>query len=150
RWPEVRPALIREIDRSFGAFEGDRFCAARWGTYLRREGIDWPRLPSGALALDKRTFKERSLAHPQLEPMRQLRKTLSHMRKLGNLAVGPDGRNRCLLSAFQSKTGRNQPSNTHFIFGRPKWLRGLIKPTRDRAVAYIDYEQQEFGIAAAL
>jgi DNA polymerase I-like protein with 3'-5' exonuclease and polymerase domains len=30
------------------------------------------------------------------------------------------------------------------------WLRGLIKPPPGYAIAYIDYEQQEFGIAAAL
>jgi DNA polymerase I-like protein with 3'-5' exonuclease and polymerase domains len=47
-------------------------------------------------------------------------------------------------------TGRNQPSNAKFIFGPSRWLRGLIKPEPGAAVAYIDYGQQEFGIAAAL
>ncbi|MCA9265819.1 MAG: hypothetical protein KDA60_18280, partial [Planctomycetales bacterium] len=58
--------------------------------------------------------------------------------------------NRCLLSPFRSKTGRNQPSNARYIFGPSCWLRGLIKPQHGRAVAYIDYSQQEFAIAAAL
>src|SRR5205085_503441 len=70
--------------------------------------------------------------------------------RLNELAVGPDGRNRCLLSAFGARTGRNQPSNSKFIYGPAAWLRGLIQPQPGRAVAYIDYEQQEFGIAAAL
>src|SRR5262249_37417531 len=48
------------------------------------------------------------------------------------------------------KTGRNQPSNTKFIFGPSTWLRGLIRPREGRAVAYVDWAQQEFGIAAAL
>ena len=55
--------------------------------------------------------------------------------RLNALQVGEDGRNRCLLSAFGTKTGRNAPSNTKFIFGPSVWLRGLIKPeprTRDR------------------
>jgi DNA polymerase I-like protein with 3'-5' exonuclease and polymerase domains len=30
------------------------------------------------------------------------------------------------------------------------WLRGLIKPPPDHGVAYVDWSQQEFGIAAAL
>jgi DNA polymerase I-like protein with 3'-5' exonuclease and polymerase domains len=55
-----------------------------------------------------------------------------------------------LLSAFGSRTGRNQPSNSRFIFGPAVWLRGLIQPGPGRAVAYVDWEQQEFGIAAAL
>jgi DNA polymerase I-like protein with 3'-5' exonuclease and polymerase domains len=54
------------------------------------------------------------------------------------------------LSAFASRTGRNQPSNAKFIFGPSTWLRSLIRPESGRAVAYVDWEQQEFGIAAAL
>ena len=33
---------------------------------------------------------------------------------------------------------------------RRVWLRGLIKPPPGHGVAYIDWSQQEFGIAAAL
>jgi hypothetical protein len=69
--------------------------------------------------------------------------------RLNALAVGPDARNRTLLSAFSSRTGRNQPSNTKFIFGASVWL-GLIKPPPGHAVAYVDWSQQEIGIAAAL
>jgi DNA polymerase-1 len=64
--------------------------------------------------------------------------------------VGSDGRNRTILSVFRSRTGRNQPSNSKGIFGTSVWLRGLIKPPPDYGVAYIDWSQQEFGIAAAL
>ena len=55
-----------------------------------------------------------------------------------------------MLSPFASKTGRNQPSNAKFIFGAASWLRGLIQPKRGRALAYVDWSQQEFGIAAYL
>jgi DNA polymerase I-like protein with 3'-5' exonuclease and polymerase domains len=55
-----------------------------------------------------------------------------------------------LLSPFRSITGRNQPSNSKFIFGPSCWLRGLIKPGDGDALAYVDWSQQEFGIAAAL
>jgi len=82
-------------------------------------------------------------------PLRELRSALSELR-LNDLAVGRDGRNRCLVSAFQARTGRNQPSNSRFIFGPSVWLRGLIKPPPGHGVAYIDWSQQEFGIAAAL
>ena len=43
--------------------------------------------------------------------------------RLNELPVGSDGRNRCMLSAFGSKTSRNQPSNSKFIFGPSAWLR---------------------------
>ena len=72
------------------------------------------------------------------------------MRLFSDLAVGTDGRNRCLLSPFRSVTSRNQPSNAKFIFGPSCWLRSLIQPKPGHAVAYVDWSQQEFGIAAAL
>ena len=127
-----------------------RFSAERWAAYLAREGIPWPRLPSGALALGDDTFREMARAYPaEVGPIRELRTALSQLR-LQDLAVGSDGRNRCLLSAFGSRTGRNQPSNARYIFGPSTWLRGLIRPAEGKAVAYVDWEQQEFGLAAAL
>jgi hypothetical protein len=127
-----------------------RFSAARWADYLARRGIPWPRLESGALALDDDTFREMARAYPEeVGPIRELRHTLSQLR-LQELAVGPDGRNRCLLSAFASRTGRNQPSNSKFIFGPSAWLRSLIRPGPGMALAYVDWSQQELGIAAAL
>src|SRR5262249_49263080 len=70
--------------------------------------------------------------------------------RLNELAIGTDSRNRCLLSAFRAKTGRNAPSNSRFIFGPSAWLRSLIRPAPGRAVAYVDWSQQELAIAAAL
>ena len=148
-WEQIQDALITEIDANYGVYEGRSFRTKNWADYLEREGIAWPRLPTGALELTDDTFKQMARIHPQVAPIRELRSALSEMR-LSNITVGEDGRNRCLLSPFSSKTGRNQPSNSRFIFGPSVWLRGLIKPQEGFCLAYIDYAQQEFGIAAAL
>jgi DNA polymerase I-like protein with 3'-5' exonuclease and polymerase domains len=81
--------------------------------------------------------------------MRELRTSLSKLR-LNEILIGPDGRNRVWLSPFGAKTGRNTPSNAKFIFGPSTWIRGLIKPRPGYAIAYVDWSQQEFGIAAYL
>jgi hypothetical protein len=126
------------------------FSARRWEEYLARMRIPWPRQPNGALALDDETFRQMARAYPaEVAAIRELRHTLSQLR-LNDLAAGPDGRNRCLLSPFRSKTGRNQPSNSRFIFGPSAWLRSLIRPSPGRAVAYCDWSAQELGIAASL
>ena len=39
------------------------------------------------------------------------------------IAVDADGRSRCWLAPFRSESGRNQPSNSRFVFGAPSWLR---------------------------
>ena len=148
-WDQIQDELIAQIDASYGVFEGRTFKAKIWADYLQKEGIAWPQLASGRLELTDDTFKQMARIHPKVAPIRELRSALSEMR-LSNITVGDDGRNRCLLSPFASKTGRNQPSNSKFIFGPSVWLRGLIKPQEGFCLVYIDYSQQEFGIAAAL
>jgi DNA polymerase I len=148
-WTAIQAGLIDRIDEDYHVFEARTFKRDRWARYLAENRIPWPVLPSGALALDDDTFREMARAYPSIAPIRELRVSLSQMR-LSDLAVGRDGRNRLLLSAFASRTGRNQPSNSEFIYGPAVWLRGLIKPEPGQGLAYIDWSQQEFGIAAAL
>ena len=148
-WSDIQDQLIAEVDRDYGIYEGRTFKVDRFAELLTRSNIPWPRLDSGRLDLSDDTFREMARAYPMVAPLRELEVALSQMR-LSDLAVGQDGRNRTMLSAFRSRTGRNQPSNTKFIFGPSVWLRGLIKPPSGFGIAYIDWEQQEFGIAAAL
>jgi DNA polymerase I len=147
-WAAIQDDLILAIDKDFGAFEGRTFKADRWARYLAANRIPWPLLDSGRLDLTDDVFRQQARAYPAIAPMRELRSALSDLR-LNDLAVGPDGRNRTILSAFRARTGRNQPSNSKFIFGPSVWLRALIKPPPGHGVAYVDWSQQEFGIAAA-
>ena len=149
QWNPIQDQLIAEVDRNYGIYEDRTFKASRWERYLVANDIPWPRLESGKLDLRDDTFRDMANIHQQIQPIRELRASLSAMR-LESLQVGDDGRNRCLLSPFSSKTGRNQPSNKTFIFGPSVWMRGLIKPLPGSGVAYVDWSQQEFGIAAAL
>lgn len=149
-WTRIQDSLVHEIDQSYEIYEGRTFKTDRFQAYLQRQQIPWPRLPSGKLALDDETFRMMSRKFPvEIGPIHELRSTLGQLR-LNDLSVGKDGRNRCLLSPFRSKTGRNQPSNSKFIFGPSAWIRSLIKPQPGSAIAYVDWSQQEFGIAAAL
>jgi len=148
-WPTLKPQLIARVDKDFGVYDGESFSLARFERYLAVRGIAWPRTPSGRLELREDTFRSLARRHPELNPLRELRATAERL-KLFDLAVGPDGRNRTLLGAFGSKTGRNQPSNTRLVFGPATWVRNLIRPEPGRALCYLDYSQQEFAAAAAL
>lgn len=130
-------------------FQPLRFSTAKFSELLIRNNIPWPRLPTGALDMEDDAFRDQVKSYPMLGPLRELRYTLSQLR-LNNLALGKDGRNRCMLSAFRASTGRNQPSNAKFLFGPSVWVRAFIQPEPGMAIAYVDWEQQEFGIAAAL
>ena len=141
-------SFLRSISPS-GSLMNDVFKTANFIAYLQRKKINWPLLDSGNPKMDDETFSVMSLRHPEIIPLKELRSTLSKMR-LKDLSIGEDGRNRTLLSPFRSKTGRNQPSSSKFIFGASSWLRGLVKPEEGMSLAYIDWSQQEYGIAAAL
>src|SRR5207302_1197024 len=106
---------------------GTTFKAERFSAWLAVRGIPWPRLASGELALDADTFRDMAKGYPEVSTLRELRHATGKLR-LHDLQVGDDGRNRTLLSQYCSKTGRNQPSNSKFIFGSSVWLRGLIRP----------------------
>jgi DNA polymerase I len=120
-----------------------------WRAWMNRHGITWPCLESGKLNLTLDTFVEMTKTHPEVRPIKELWATLARLRPM-DLPVGADGRNRCPLRPFATTTGRNAPRSSQFIFGPAVWLRGLIKPESDKALAYVDYCQQEFGIGAAL
>ncbi len=148
-WHGIRERLVSRIDVDFGVYEGATFKTGKFEALLQARGIAWPRTPTGRLRLDEDTFSEQCKTFPDLRPLKDLRNALGQLR-LNALAVGSDGRNRAMLSMFRSKTGRNQPSNSRFVFGLSAWLRGLVRPRPGFALAYIDWSQQEFGIAAAL
>jgi DNA polymerase-1 len=148
-WPDIKRHLIAEVDRNYGVYDGATFKLDRWASWCTEKGITWPRLPSGALDLKRDTFREMGRLRPEVNPMHELRSTLSELR-LNNLAVGPDGHNRYLVGVFGAKTGRNTPSSAKAVFGPSRWIRHLIKPNEGMALAYVDWSQQELGIAAKL
>jgi DNA polymerase I len=147
-WTAIQDALIADVDSAFGVYDGRSFREAKFENLLIKLGIPWPRLDSGRLSLDDDSFRDMIKSYPVLSPLRELRHALSELR-LNDLSVGDDGRNRTLLGVFGSRTGRNQPSNTRFIFGPSVWLRSLIQPPPGHGVAYVDWTSQEVGIAGA-
>jgi DNA polymerase-1 len=150
RWRDIQAALVAEVDARYGVFGGTTFKRDKFAAWLIANNIPWPRLGSGQLQMDDDTFRSMAKAFPAVAELRELRSALGKMRLFDDLAIGPDGRNRTAIMPFSARTGRNQPSNAKFIFGPSRWLRSLIKPEPGMAIAYLDYGQQEFGIAAAL
>jgi hypothetical protein len=153
RWDEIQLDLVIEKDRPFGVYEivngKPHWRDQRYADYMRRNGMAWPKHPSGALDLRDQTFRDMTPRYPQIATLREVRSTLSKLR-LNSLQIGNDGRNRVLLSPFGTKTARSAPSNSKFLFGGPKWLRLLIVPPPGRALVYSDFCQQEVRVAGAL
>ena len=153
RWEAMRTDLVIAMDGPFGCYEivdGK----AHWRMHLfedliRRRGYAWPTLESGTPDTTAETFGEMAIRYPELEPLRELRSSLSDLR-LNKLEVGRDGRNRTPLWAYGTKTARNAPGGSAYVFGPAKWIRFLITPPPGFALVHRDYKQQEMYIAALL
>lgn len=148
-WDTIKLAIIADVDREYDVYEGQTFKVAKFAAYLIEQRIPWPMLESGALALGDDTFRSQARAFPQLGNLRELRHLLAGMR-LTSYTIGRDGRNRAFLNPYGSVTGRNQPSNSKFVFGSARWMRSFIKPGEGRGIAYCDWGNQEMAINAAL
>jgi hypothetical protein len=149
-WDGMRADLVRERD-VFGVYEivGDvpHWRDQRFEDVVRRRWRNWPRYADRSLDQRDQTFREMAGLYPEVETLRELRYSMSKLR-LNDLAVGCDFRNRTPLWAYGTKTARNAPSTTQYIFGPAKWLRFLITPPPGRALVHRDFKQQEVRIAA--
>lgn len=155
-WRQVRDAMVPVVNSEYGVYirqdSGDyTFSNELFAAYLERNDMlsGWPRTETGKLSMKDEVWDELSKCWQQLQNLRQLRHMQNKMRKV-RLAVGHDGRNRCVLWPYQAKTSRTQPKASQWIFSPSTWLRSLIKPGPGRAVAYIDYSSMEFLLAASL
>jgi DNA polymerase-1 len=148
-WENIKLRLIESVDAGYGVYKDGVFKQDLFEQFLIRLNRAWPRTLCGRLETSRDAFRDASKIYPDLLPLYELRVTMDEL-KLHKLAVGKDGRNRTMLSPFGTKTGRNAPSTTEFIFGPARWIRGLILPPPGYGVAYIDWSAQELAIAAAL
>jgi DNA polymerase-1 len=151
-WEGMRTDMVTALD-PFGVYEivngVAHFRMQRLEVFVAYYRLQWPRLASGKLCTDDETFREMATLYPIVNPLRELKCSLSQLR-LNDLAVGSDGRNRCPLWAYGTKTARCAPSTTKYIFGPAKWLRFTVAPPPSLALIHRDYKQQEVRIAAIL
>jgi DNA polymerase I len=148
-WPNSRSRIIEWVDQPINVYRGQTVNRDAFADWLVLQGIVWPTNFADQPDLSETAFRNMARLHPVVRPLKELQATLDWFdpRKL---AVGHDGRNRTQLNPFASRTGRNQPSVKASVFGAAAWVRHLIKPELGTGVALLDWQQQEFGIAAAL
>jgi DNA polymerase family A len=147
-WPEIRQGIINDLNTKYPFFEGPVFKKKRLEEWVAQQGIgQWPRTPTGQLCTDRDTLRMIGDRCPAATEFCAAKVTLDQL-KTFKLAVGDDGRNRCMLSAFEAKTGRNLPSNSRYVFGLNAAFRSLIRPEPGSALVYLDFSAQEFALAA--
>ncbi|MEE2739581.1 MAG: DNA polymerase [Planctomycetota bacterium] len=148
--PQRLPQLVQEVDLAYGFFNGMRFEETKFASYVEARNINWPITEkTQKYRTDKNTLSDMCKIHPEFLQFKELKKTLID-REIRLTYGRNDYRNRTWLGPYVARTGRNQPSGSEFIFGRPKWFRFLIKPEEGYSLFEIDYSAQEIAIAAGL
>ncbi len=115
---------------------------------LGQQGV-WPRSDkTKKFKEDKPTLKQ----FKHIPEIQLLRETLdfSKANNLKGYEVGSDGRSRTNLSMFGQITGRTNVSTSRSPYSAPKWLRGFMRPDKNKALIEFDWAGQEAGIMAYL
>jgi DNA polymerase I len=159
---ELQVHIAREVEAEYGygVFEirGKKklkavFTQKGFDALIERSGYGkfWPATPNGLhySTNDDEAFGPMCKLHPELEPLRQARKSIKALALAGSV-LGKDNRNRAAAWPFGTVSGRNNPKAKQFILSRPHWVRNLIAPTQGRAIVHADIIAAEAGIAADL
>jgi DNA polymerase I len=150
RWGEIRDVFVGNIQHYWDLFTDGKLKTAKFQKFIDQLRIPyWPRTPTGWYRRDSDTLRDMSFIYPAIKDLKEAMDFLGQVREL-KIAVGQDGRNRTPLWPSSTKTMRCTPSTTEFAFNLPAWLRSLIRPPEGAAIAYLDFRQEEPGIAACL
>jgi hypothetical protein len=138
-WPALQQELTDDLNLRYPFFEGASFRQKLLGQWLIEHDVRfWPLTPTGKLKTDAETLRAMAARCSAVAEFCHSKITLNQLKSF-ELSVGDDGRSRCMLSAFASKTSRNQPSNTAFAFGLNAAFRSLIKPAPGQALVYFSF-----------
>jgi DNA polymerase-1 len=117
------------------------------GITVGGKGAMWQATPSGYPRLDDDYFGDMCNAHPELQALRQSRKSLNNLSRFGTV-LGEDGFNRAPQWMYRAVTSRNTPKARDFLLSRPHWVRNLITPREGMAVVACDVTGAEDWLAA--
>ena len=146
------PYLDMEVTEDYDLFADAAMRISKAGKFR------WKKTPSGAFAKDSDYLKELDdggLIH-------DIRKHKESIKALKSISpeddgtykidrfIGCDFKQRPNFNPYGTKTGRNAPSATSFLFLMPKWMRLLVNPRKGRYICDLDAHSEEVAIAAAL
>ena len=146
----LRRTLMQMRKDKIGVYFQDVFKRKTMLALMRACGIPLPVDPkTGKYSCATKLLKSMIDTYPLLKVFYEDKRMIDAIKNL-KLEIGSDGRNRCWLNPFGTKTGRNNPSTNRYLFGLPHTMRSYAKPPPGWAFASVDVGAEEVGIAAAL
>jgi len=145
----LRDLLVAKGNHEYPFFDANgSLNAAQTLDWVRQRSKSWcgALTKKGALSLADKSLEKLATRFPEIENVRQIKASISLLKNAGLKASR--GRSYFSVVPFRTITGRNAPSD--FLFAKPKWCRFLVIPEPGHILLGVDYDAQEFGIAAAL
>ena len=151
-FPSIKHDIIVEANKTLNVFnENDKLKKDKFNDFIIKLGLadSWPRSDkTKKFKEDKPTLRQ--FKHiPEIQLLRETQ-DFSKANNLKGYVVGSDGRSRTSLSMFGQITGRTNVSTSKSPYSAPKWLRGFIRPDKNKVMAEFDWASQEAGIMAYL
>ena len=150
-WQIIKLKILEQVKaeyEGYDLFDGTTFKLEEFQRYLFDHNLSWEITKTGRLSTKDEVFKDAAKYHPELQTLYEAKQITSTF-KTFPVEMGADGRSRAMLSPFRSVTGRFG-GKAGYIFLNPTWVRSLIIPDKGKMLLYMDYEQEEFCIVAAL
>ena len=149
--PDIKAAVIHKAHIETYCFPGGNFSSANFKSLLEDKKLItyFPRTANGKLKIDQETLR----SYEDIDGIKLIKEALylKNATKLNDLPIDPrDNRAKTMFWMFSAKTGRAAPSTSKHILNMAGCFRPFIKATDKASIVTIDYEQQEFGIAAKL
>jgi hypothetical protein len=145
----LREQIITDIRIDFPVYDGPTLKQAELAAWLEAHSIPVPRTPTGRVSIAVETLAHLARDHDELRPFAEAQRTLGQLREF-SLPIGADRRLRSWFAPFLAKTSRAAPPTNEYVYSLPAWMRSTIQPEPGLALAYLDWQAMEFGLAAAL
>ena len=151
-FPSIKNDIITAANKTLKIFdENNKAKKDKFNDLIIRLGQQsvWPRSEKTKKFKEDKDTLEKFKYIPEIQLLRETL-NFSKANNLKGYQVGSDGRSRTELSMFGQITGRTNVSTSRSPYSAPKWLRGFIKPDKNKILVELDWSAQEAGIMAYL
>ena len=149
-FPNVLGSVLDKAHKETGCFPNRKFNSHSFKNLVKKHKLEgnFPKTARGVYKSDQETLR----TYEEIPDFKILKDALylKGATKLREVPIDPtDNRSKTMFSLFGAKTGRTTPSTAKHIPNMAGCFRPFIKPVHS-AIMTVDYEQQEFAIAAIL
>jgi DNA polymerase-1 len=149
-WPRLVEGIVDQHRTEFPFYNEGSLDLDLVEAFLNDNGIPVPRTPkTGRVSTNIEVLGRLAERYEVLKPFAEGRRILGQLHEYP-LPIFADDRLRAWFAPFWTITSRAAPPTNGYIYSLPAWFRGMIQPTEGAALAYLDFEAMEFGLAAAL